>query len=463
MQPNELSDLAAFAQNEFGGADLGDARLERRLLKVAEQLAADPGSSIPSAMSDWSSAKGAYRFFANEEVTREGILDPHYLATAQRIGDADDVLVVMDSTYLNYTHHPATEGLGRIGSVAMGNKLRGVLVHSALAVAEDSHRVLGMLDQIVILRTGNRPPHQQTREAREGRARESSKWLEGIRHGVERAPRAGQLVFVFDREGDTFEALELIQDLGARFVIRGGSSDRRLETIDKRDRQYLLESVRQAEVVGRLKVALPAGSGRRAREAEVTLRSATYGFMPPKVRKKGSAPRQVNVLWVHEEHSPKGQPELDWLLITSEPVDSLQAAERVVRMYRGRWKIEEWHKTLKTGCKIEARQLEDWSRLDVLLGLFSVIGWRLLVLRDAARGLEECPQDALTKEDRVILQRVNPKLSTNPTARDYLRAIAKLGGFLCRKGDGEPGWITLWRGYTRLCDMRVGFAAARGR
>jgi hypothetical protein len=146
--------------------------------------------------------------------------------------------------------------------------------------------------------------------------------------------------------------------------------------------------------------------------------------------------------------------------VTSEPLDTPEAAIAVARHYCGRWTIEEWHKALKTGCKMEERQLEDWDRLEILLALFSVIAWRLLVLRDAARAEEACPPDALSDEDREILRKVQPKLPRNADAREYLRAVAKLGGFMARKSDGHPGWMTLWLGYARLCDMRLGFRAA---
>lgn len=460
MQPINVSDLKAFARGEFGGVEFGDVRLDRRLIMMVQQLAADPGRSIPKAMGDWGAAKAVYRFCAHEDVTRAGILNPHYHATSARIGAGGDVLIVQDTTFLNFTHHPATEGLGPIGSRAMKNKLRGVLVHSSLAVEADSHQVLGLLDQQVIVRELCQTKGVRSRKTRP-RPLESAKWPIAVRSAVQRSPQANRLIFVFDREGDTFEAVEQIQDVGARFVIRGGSNDRRLETAGP-ERAYLLESIRKASVVSGMAVALPAGGGRRARTAEVVLRSATYGIMPPKDRQGRGTPRDVNVLWIHEENAPTGQTGLDWLLLTSEAVDTPKAAERVVRMYCGRWKIEEWHKALKTGCKIEERQLEEWDRLEVLLGIYSVIAWRLLVLRDAARAMAECPAEVLTDEDRTILHRLAPKLPKKASARDYLRTIAKLGGFLGRKGDKDPGWMTLWHGYTRLCDMRTGFRLSEG-
>lgn len=461
MDRFNVVDLKAFAAAEFGGADLGDARLDRRLLTLVEGLAADPSRSIPKALGQWSAIKGAYRLLAHVDVTRERVLMPHFQATSERIRQVEDVLVVQDTTFLNFTHHPATEGLGNIGSKGAPNQLRGVLVHSSLVVTPDSHRVLGLLDQQVIVRREYKPAGRSSKTIRK-QDRESQKWLVGIQNAVQRTADSKRLIFVFDREGDVFECFERTTDLGARFVIRA-SNNRRLECVGgDGDRAYLFDSIRTAGVVSRMTVDLPAGNGRRARRVDLTLRAATYALLPPSDRKRSGSSRQVNVLAITEDAPPVGQKPLEWTLLTSEPVDSPAAAAKVARAYCGRWKIEEWHKGLKTGCHIEDRQIENWDRLDVLLGIYSVIGWRLLVMRDAARAQEPCPTDVLSDADRAILHRVDPKLPKTASSRDYLRAIAKLGGFIGRKGDGDPGWITLWHGYTRLCDMRLGFDAAAG-
>ena len=457
MSRFNLSDLGAFSREEFGRSDLGDARLDRRLVAMVEKLAADPGMSIPKAMGDWGQAKAAYRFFDNDDVTREKVLDPHYGATGERLADFELVLVVQDSCYLNYTHHPGTEGLGNIGTKAQKNQLRGVLIHSSLAVAAGTHRVLGLLDQQVVVRENYQASREHWKKTRR-RDRESQKWPLGARNVAGRGTRMDRLVFVFDREGDVFEAIEEIQDLGARFVIRANHNRLLKETGGKS--AYLLDAIRKAPVVAHMPVKVSAGGGRPERTADVALRAGSYTIMPPCDRKRRGAARDVNVLWIVEEHPPKGVDALEWILLTSEPLKNGEAAMAVARHYCGRWKIEEWHKALKTGCKIEDRQLEDWGRLAVLLAIFSVIAWRLLVLRDAARAGEDCPPDALSKEDRTILRKLSPSMPKGADARQYLRAIAKLGGFLGRKSDGEPGWITLWHGYTRLCDMRLGVRAA---
>ena len=152
---------------------------------------------------------------------------------------------------------------------------------------------------------------------------------------------------------------------------------------------------------------------------------------------------------------------MEWRLLTSEPVQTVEEVKTVLWHYTGRWKIEEWHKVLKTGCRIEERELETWDRLEVLLGVLSILAWRLLSLRDAVRLSEASTEDYLSDSEQRLLKAMDPYLPKNPTLRDFLRAIAKLGGFLARKRDGHPGWITLWRGITRLHDLNKGFRLAQ--
>lgn len=448
------TDVIHFVEKEFGAVDLGDKRLNRRLLRVVGKLAHDPGWSIPHASGAWPETKATYRICSNKRVTREKVLEPHIEATVQRVGEEAEFLVAQDTTFLNYTAHPALKGIGTIGTRKQKNKLKGVLVHSSLALSVGDHRALGVLDQQVLVREENRPAGEDSRKRPKGK-RESQKWLTGTRQVIERLGEPSAAIFVFDREGDIFEAVEEIQDGGARFVIRA-SHNRRIETASE-TRAYLLDEIRFAPIKARKTVRIPAGGGRKERTAELSLRAGTYRIMPPADRKRRGESRQVNLVWAVEENPPNGEDPIEWMLLTSEPIGTAKEVIAVLNHYCGRWKIEEWHKALKTGCRIEQRQLERWERLEVLLGIYSVIGWRLLLLRDAARHEDVCPKEALSETQRAILTRIDPSLKKTNDARAYVRAVAKLGGFLGRKRDGDPGWITLWRGYTRLRDMEIGY------
>jgi hypothetical protein len=450
-----------FVRSEFGHIRLGDLRLDRRLLKLAEQLARGPEWSLPHACGDWAGTKAGYRFFANGKVTREKVMEGHIEATVGRVlvQEASSVLVVEDTTYLNFSQHPATDGLGMIGSQMYPGKLRGVLLHSALAVSVHRHEVLGVLDEQVIVRQGYHGAGEKKSQRRK-RDRESQKWASSAQCVMGRVGQTKRLIFVFDREGDIFEAIERLQDMGQGFVIRA-SMNRRLQG-ESDGPAYLFESVGSEAVIAEEAVHIPAGGGRKERTAAVSLRVGTYRLMPPKVRDRCGQSRQVNVVQVLEEQPPEGVEPLHWILLTSQPAGKSEQALQVLDHYCARWKIEEWHKALKTGCRLEQRQLRDWDRLEVLLGIFSVIAWRLLVLRDAARGNQTCPdEEVLTETQREILRKTDPTLQETDNARAYLRAIAKLGGFLGRKRDGDPGWITLWRGYSRLLDMELGHSLLR--
>lgn len=448
-------DILSFVREEFGEVRLGDARLDRRLGRMVADLAEDPGRSIPQACGRWAGIKAAYRFCANSRVTRSHVMTGHFEATAERAGRLPSVLVVEDTTSLNFTHHPATQGLGKIGNRCEAFPLQGVLVHSALAVEPGTHRLLGLLSQDVIVRKGYQSP-AETRRERQQRPRESAKWMNVGREAIERAGSAERVVFVFDREGDIYEVLQEAQARGARYVIRA-AMNRRLKTPG----QHLLDEIRQAPERGRTTVRVPARGGRPEREADVSVRTGRYVIGAPSRLGRASA-LEVNAVRVWEQAPPEGAEGLDWVLLTSEPVASLEQAMEVVGHYRGRWTIEEWHKALKTGCRIEARELETWDRLEVMLGILSVLAWRLVALRDQARQEDAQDPETITPSERAILRRVYPSLTQRATTRDYVRAIAALGGFIGRKRDGDPGWITLWRGLTRLKDMELGYQAASG-
>jgi hypothetical protein len=198
---------------------------------------------------------------------------------------------------------------------------------------------------------------------------------------------------------------------------------------------------------------------------ELTIRTATYRVEPPRARNnREGVGRPIHVVCAREENPPEGVEAVEWILLTSEPVAKPEDALLVLEHYTARWVIEEWHKALKTGCRIESRQLEEWHRLEVLLAIYSVIAWRLVALRDAARCGEELRAGVvLTESEMAILTRLDRTLRRSVMARDYLVSIAKLGGFLGRKGDGDPGWMTLWMGYSRLLDMQAGYELAKQR
>lgn len=460
MSASGVDDVGKFVMNEFGAVRLGDERLNRRLLKMAESLTINPAGSIPQAAGSQAAAKALYRFCANDKVERNQVIEPHFIATTSRMGD-EDILVVEDTTYLNFTHHPATQGIGTIGSKGQPNALRGVLVHSSLAIRARDHEALGLVDQEVIIRTEFLPARAHKKNVKRKRPKESEKWARCGHRVIALIGRPERLIFVFDREGDVFEAVEALQTANSRFVIRASCS-RRIES--EGECRYSFETVMTEPVITTKEVVVPRAKGRKERRTLLSIRAGSYRIMPPSDRRPKRRPceaRVVNIISVREEKPPAGVEGIEWILMTSEPFATAEELLRIVAHYEARWKIEEWHKALKTGCRLESRQLEEWHGLNVLLGVFSVIAWRMLALRDAARSDSKVADEVLSETHRDILRRMHPEIGENKDAMTMLRVVARLGGFLGRKHDGHPGWITLWRGFIRLFDIEVGYALAQ--
>lgn len=430
--------------DEFRGVDLGDKRLNNRCLELVKVLGKHPDKSIPKSCGDWSATKAAYRFFKNEDVTREVLLKPHIQQTVERSQGRGEVLAIQDTTYLNYTTHPETDEMGPIGTI---DGLQGLVVHNTMAVAAETGEVLGMLGQEVWVREGRHPQKESGIERRQ-RARESECWQRGVQAVM--ALGLNSPIHVMDREGDIYEVLRLVKS--QRFVIRAC----RNRLLSKKE-GYVFDAIRQNEPLGKMTVKVVARGGRPGREALLTVRQKRLTICPPVALRRQGENVEVNVVEVYEPHAPKGCMPLHWILLTSEPIETLEQCIRVITLYKCRWKIEEFHKSLKTGCQMEQRQLRTRRRLEAALGLYTVIGVMLLRVREAARGTTEKANVYFNKAHLKLLRNRYPKIGKNPTARDAFRAVAQMGGFLARKHDGEPGWRTLWLGMHELLTMEHGY------
>lgn len=438
---------------EFKGVRLGDERLNQRCQKVAKTIGRHPDKSIPQACVDWSDTKGAYRFFSNEEVSRQAILQPHIERTVKRCHPVE-VLAIQDTTYLNFTHHPSVRGLGPIGTVAgTAEGLSGLIVHSTLAVNADKGQVIGLLHQEVWVRKGHAPKEETDRQRRK-RKRESQCWTRGVQ--VLHRQGLGHAIHMTDREGDIYELMESLDRNNQRFIIRA-SKNRRL---DQEKTDYAFDAVRKTPAIGKMAVSVKAGPGRKARVALLTLRRVEAAICPPATLGRPGFPISVSLVEAFEEHAPKGCSSLHWVLLTREPVKTPEDCVHVVTLYTYRWKIEEFHMAIKTGCAMEDRQLETRQRLEAFLGMASVIAIVLLRLRDAARS-EAMASEHLSDIQILLLKSKFHDLTITPTAREALRSIARLGGFIGRKRDGDPGWRTLWRGMEELLHMEEGYDLVR--
>lgn len=448
---------AQWAQNEFGSAPLGDQRRTKRLLRIAAALAENPGGTLPQAFPQWDELKAAYRFFGQRGVTFERVLTPHLERTRDTCRQPGEYLLLEDTTLLDFSHHPFAQDLGIIGNGGG----RGFELHSALAVRVEGWTPASRPEGVVVglfaqqCRTPRPAPKHETRKQRLSRPRKSQAWASGIK-SAGRPPSGSRWIYVADREPDFYEPLAICQQHGVDFVIRAGQ-DRRLA-----DGQHLREALAKAPVLGGYTVEVRARGNQPARTAQVQLRSVRVDLDGP-WRPGGWQPPLpgVVVLEVLEVEAPAGVLEpLHWILLTSLPCATLAEAQRVVGCYAARWWIEEYHKALKSGAGVEASQLERADRLEPLIAVLGVVAVRLLSSKMLARSRPESLEAAQSFGPQVLAiltKRFGPPKG-GWTNRQVLAAIARIGGFLARKGDGMPGWQTIWRGWHRLKWMCVGAA-----
>jgi hypothetical protein len=443
--------MSSWVRNELRTTQLGHKRRTDRLIQMVADLAEQPGASIPQACEDWWKTKAAYRFWDNKAVTSEGLLSGHREMTIRRSAECPVVLAVQDTTEINLSHHPATQGTGYLANP----KSQGMLVHSLLAVSGEG-TPLGLLDQKIWVRPAEQLGKRHQRKKKPVSEKESQRWLDGLAAAQAALPDHPQVVVVGDSEADIFELFAAPRRPGVDVLVRVSRNTRRVE----HPQRYLEQAVRASRPWGTLNVELPRADGRPARSARLTVRCQSLEVRPPSDRpaSAGLKPVRLQVVLVEEEHPPAGRKGVSWLLITTLVLPDFAAVIQGIGWYVLRWRIERFHYVLKSGCRIEERELETVARMQRALATFSIIAWRLLWLTYAARTNPDAPCDGILETHEwqslyAIVHQTTEIPEEPPSLRDALRMIAKLGGFLSRPSDGEPGVKTLWRGLCRLHDI----------
>ena len=444
-------ELAEWAEIEFGNADLGDSRRTLRLVQLATVLGDQPSASLPAACADPAILKAAYRFFDNNAVPPEAVLASHVQATYARLAVVPQVLAVNDTTLLDWTHHPATTDLGPLATAHQ----QGLLVHSTLAFTAE--RVpLGLLGQQVWARdpaTYGQLPDQHDRPISQ---KESAKWLHSLAavNAAAAACPTTHFIHVGDAEADLYDLFVAERAAGVDLLVRAGQ-DRRVE----HEARLLWAAMAQVPVATHLELDLPRQGHRPARRATVAVRFQAVTLRPPRRRaRERLAAVPLWAVWVIEERPPADAEPVEWLLLTTCPVETAADAEARVAWYACRWGIEVWHKILKSGCQIEARQLATGARLERCLTVYSVIAWRVQQAVMLARAVPDLPCTALLEPDEwqalwcTIHQCPTPPVQP-PSLQAAVRWLGRLGGYLGRKGDGEPGVTVLWKGLQHLADL----------
>jgi len=442
-----------WAEEEFGGAELGDRRRVRRLLTLARDFYARPQAAIPQACGSRAKTKAAYRFFDEEENKMEKILASHIQSTYKRCGEEKVVLAVQDTTYLNYNTHPATENLGPIGALKDG--CLGLIVHDTLAFNLDG-TPLGLLDVQCWARDSEQFGKRNYCQKLPIEQKESFKWLKGfeaIRKAQAQVPNT-VFVSVGDREADIYELFQLaLSDATAPKLLIRAEYDRCLSEAQG----YLWEHVGRQTVSGIKEIHIPRRKNRPARRAKLAIRFAQVTLNPPRQKRHLKKLALWAILAEEIDYAAEIEP-LKWLLITTLPVQSFEEAVEKLDWYTVRYWIEVYHRTLKSGCKIEQRQLGKARRIETCLAIDMVVAWRIFYLTKLGRETPEVPCTVFFEEAEwkalVAYKTQNPiPPDKPPSLREAMHMVASLGGFLGRKCDGEPGTKTLWLGLQRLEDL----------
>jgi len=449
-----------WAEEEFGSVELFDERLKDRLLVLARDFYAQPGELVPQACGgSLAKVKAAYRFFDNRHTEMQALLQPHIGATIDRIQKHKVVLAVQDTTTLSYTAH-ASKDMGPIN--AKWNSAVGLMMHDTLAFTEDGVP-LGLLD----VQCWPRKPEEAGKGALRHRLpieqKESMKWLKSF-HAVEQAQQwcpETMLVSVGDREADIYELFEeATSGIGKpKLLVRAMRG--RSRTVEQ---VQLWEKLSQHPVAGIQEVCVPRKGNRRARTAKLAVRFRAIRLDSPKT--KNSVPVRMWAVFAQEiEPAEDVDTPIEWMLLTTVATDTFEDACQRIAWYSKRWGIEVYHRTLKSGCRIEDRRLASTDRLEACLAIDCVVAWRIYWLTKQGRETPNIPCDVFLNEAEwqvlwAYVKKQAPPAKPPPIGQ-ITPMIASLGGYLNRKGDGPPGTTTMWRGLVRLQAMAEGFGLCK--
>ncbi len=462
MNASTLLSARQWAESTFGTVRLGHQSRTQRAVEMAQAIAHDPAGSLPAQMQGEAALQAAYRFLQTPDVTYEKLMRPHLEQTREAAREPKQVLLIQDTTEVDYQHHPTTTGLGPIGN----GTHHGFLLQSVLAVVPGSRQVLGLAHQEPFLR--HPAPKGETKRQREHRERESQVWERSVQ-AIGDPPAGVQWIHIGDRYSDMFPFLSLCRQLHCDFVVRAAQDrcvDLLVEQADaavparshhqrrpgqeaEPKTQHLFEVVRGWAAKDTQDLELDASKQTKARVAHVVISFGSLRLLPPRSQVRADLrPLVVWVVRVWEPQPPEGVEPLEWVLLSSLPTQTVEQAWERVDWYRARWIVEDYHQGLKTGCRIEQRQLQSYEGLHRLLGLLAPTAVRLLQLRAAARQSPEQPASQVLSPDVVQVVAVLAQVpAAQLTTQQCWYTIARYGGYLARKGDGPPGWKTLWKGW----------------
>lgn len=473
--------MQAWIEEELQTSDFGDERLDERFKILTDRLSQKPSVSIPAACGAWPETMAAYRFFDNQRVEEQEVLKPHQDATLERIRDQDVVLLIQDTTEIDVTRREEkVQGAGPLNDESR----LGFFNHAMLAVTPE--RIpLGVVDAQIWARDmdeflenqKDKRTKQKKRRYKPIEEKESLRWLEGYRRGCQIADQARgtTVVVISDSEGDVFECFAEGNKKGggrkAKWIVRA-CQDRSLSSEGCECWAKLWDEVGSTTVLGTMEVEVgknepKSKDGRKrkqprsARKATLTIQAARVKLQGP-WRPGGKLPDlAVNAVLVREVNPPPGEEPIEWLLLTNLPVNTFKQVCLVIDYYCCRWQIEIYFRVLKSGCRVEQRQLETAARFKPCLALYMIVAWRVMYVLMLGRKCPEMPCDLVFSQDEwkavYTVVRHQPPPKKAPTLEEMVYMIASLGGYLGRTHDGPPGPKTTWIGMQRMMDLALGW------
>lgn len=473
MQPNHTPpELRNWIEEEMEGCEFPDKRLAKRACKLVEQMAAKVGGSIPAACQDWANAKAAYRFFSNEAVSEAEILGGHFAATKGRMAAVDEcILILHDTTEFSYKREADTGAIGLLHRYPKGRDaygklreltVRGILMHTSMAVTTEG-LPLGLAAIKFWTRKKFKGCNALKKKVNPTRVpieeKESHRWLENVRQATALAGAPGGCVHIGDRESDIYELFCTAAELHTHFLVRtcvdrmaGGTS------------HTVADAMERAPVRGLHRLGFTDRKGVR-HQAVLELKFRQMEVHPP-VGKRGRYPAlTLTAIHATERGTPKGRDRIEWKLLTNLPVRSRTEAIEKLHWYALRWKIETFHKILKSGCQAEESKLRNSERLANFIAVCCIVGWRVFWMTMLNRIAPDAPPAvALTDTEVLLLDELikghSKAIPAQKTLSASLLKLAKLGGYLARASDPPPGNLVMWRGISRLTDIQIGFLLA---
>jgi Transposase DNA-binding/Transposase DDE domain len=463
--------MTSWIDEELAGCKFADVRLDKRFRTLVERLSEGVGETIPMACQDWANTKAAYRFLSNPRVDEENILAGHFQSTRDRFRSTDGLTLVLHDTTDFSFRREQPELIGNIGVIG-GRRDRtgqaqfyttcGILMHSSLVVTTE-----GLPLGIAAIKFWTRKEFKGTNALKKKinstrvpiEEKESVRWLDNIKQTTALLGDPERCVHIGDRESDIYELFCTAHDANTHFLVRTC-----VDRLAGNGQHTISEEMETVALKASHRIAVFDKKGKPA-EALLELRYHRIRVLPPIGKQKRYPELQLTVIYAQEREAPSGRDPIDWKLITDLPVSTpLQAIEKL-DWYASRWKIETFHKILKSGCKAEESKLRTADRLVNLIAVLCILSWRIFWMTMLNRSSSDAPTSiAFTETECQLLDHLVPdhakSHSTKKSLSSYIVKVARLGGYLARASDPPPGNIVMWRGLSRLTDIVLGFEAA---